>query len=64
MAEPKTIYCPGCGRKVGIYDGRSTINHITRCRKCNKHVIYDINTGKIEMKNIPPRNTSSGMTFY
>lgn len=64
MAEPKTIYCPSCGRKVGTYDGRSTINHIEKCNKCNKLVIYYIDTGKVKIKNIPAKNCSSGMTFY
>ena len=64
MAEPKTIYCPNCGRKVGMYDGRSTINFITNCRKCYKRVIYHVDTKKTEIKDIPPRNCSSGLTFY
>ena len=63
MTEHKTIYCPSCGRKVGTYDGRSTINHITRCRKCNKRVVYHIDTGETEIKPLPKRTCSSGMTF-
>lgn len=61
--EPKTIYCPRCGRKVATYDGRSTINVIARCKKCRKRVVYHVDTGETEIKPIPPRTTSSGMTF-
>lgn len=64
MAEPKTIYCPNCGRKVGTYDGQSTINFMANCRKCNKRVVYNVDIEKTEIKDIPPRNCSSGMTFY
>lgn len=64
MVEPKTIYCPRCGRKAATYDGRSTINVIARCKKCQKRVVYHIDTGETEIKPIPPRTTSSGMTFY
>lgn len=61
--EPKTIYCPRCNRKVGTYDGRSTTNLITRCNKCRKRIIYHIDTDEIEVKDLPQRNTASGMTF-
>lgn len=61
--KAKEIFCPSCGGKVGTYDGRSTSNYITGCRKCRKRVIYHIDTGKTEIKEIPKRNCSSGMTF-
>ena len=64
MAEPKTIYCPRCGRKVAIWDGRSIINVIANCKKCNKRIVYHVDTGETERKDIPPRNCTSGMTFY
>lgn len=63
MAEAKTIYCPCCGRRVSHHDGRSTINVIARCKKCRKRVVYHVDTGETEIKPIPPRTTSSGMTF-
>lgn len=63
MAEQKIIYCPKCGRKVGTYDGKSSINLITRCKKCQVQVIYDITTGETKTKSLPKRQTSSGMTF-
>lgn len=61
--KPKTIYCPNCGRRVATYDGRSTINVIAKCRKCQKRVVYYVDSGETVLKDIPPRNTSSGMTF-
>ena len=64
MAEPKTIYCPKCGRKVATWDGRSTINISVKCNKCNKLVVYDIENEKVKIKEIPQRTTSSGMRFY
>lgn len=59
----KIIYCPRCNRKVGTWDGRSTINIVSKCNKCKKQVVYHVNTGETEIKPIPPRNCSSGMTF-
>lgn len=64
MAECKTIYCPKCNRRVGKYDGRSTMNYIVRCRKCNKQIVYHVDTEETEIKEISQRNCSSGMTFY
>ena len=64
MAEPKTIYCPKCGRKVATCDGRSTINISVKCNKCNKLAVCDIENEKAEIKEIPQRVTSSGMRFY
>ena len=63
MAEQKTIYCPRCGRKIGIWDGRSTMNLALRCKKCKKQVIYHVDSGVLEIKKLPQRNTSSGMSF-
>lgn len=61
--KPVKIFCPQCKGNVGTYDGRSTSNYITRCNKCRKRVVYHIDTGKTEVKNIPKRNCSSGVTF-
>ena len=63
MAEQKTIYCPKCGRKVGIWDGKSTMDLYFRCKKCKKQVVYHSCNGVLEMKKLPQRNTSSGMSF-
>lgn len=63
MAEPKTIYCPRCGRVACHYDGKQTINPRGRCKKCRKLVIYHIDTGETEIMPVQKRNTSSGMTF-
>lgn len=64
MNQPKIIFCPKCKRKVATYDGKSTIDVISRCYKCNKRVIYHIETGVTELKKRPPRNCSSGISFY
>ena len=64
MAEPKTIYCSKCGRKVAKWDGRSTINISVRCKKCDKLVVYDVKNEQTIIKEIPKRTTSSGMIFY
>lgn len=58
------IICPQCFKNVGTYDGRATINPIVKCKKCNKLVVYDIETGKRETKPIPERTQGSGMRFY
>ena len=64
MSEPKTIYCLKCGRKVATWDGRSTFNISAKCNKCKKLVVYNIENEKTEIKEIPQRETSSGMRFY
>lgn len=64
MKEKKKIFCPSCHRAVAIYDGKQTINPIAKCKKCKKLVVYNIDTGKTEIKEIPQRETSSGMRFY
>ena len=64
MSEPKTIYCPRCNRRVAQWDGRSSINVIAKCQKCNKLVVYDIKTEEVKRKIVPERTTSSGMRFY
>lgn len=61
--EPKTIYCPKCCRKVAAWDGRSSNNIEVRCSKCNLLVEFDVKSQKTELKKLPPRKTSSGMTF-
>lgn len=63
MTEPKTIYCPRCGRKVAVWDGRSSMNISVSCQKCRKRVVYHVDTGNTELKKIVQRTTSSGMTF-
>ena len=61
--EFKTIYCPICGRKVGKYNLRSTMNVTCRCMKCNKRVIYDYQTGKTSVKKMPERFSSGAKMF-
>ena len=60
----KSIYCPNCNRKVSTWDGKSTINIITSCRKCKKKVVYFVDTRETILKPLPPRTDSSGKRFY
>lgn len=62
--DGKKIYCPQCGRKIGTYDGKSTINKIMDCRNCHKRIIYHVKTDEVEVKKIPVRSSSSGITFH
>lgn len=65
MAEPRTIYCPACHRRVARWDGKSTINPVIgNCKKCNKRVVYNLFSEEVTIKEKPIRATSSGMTFY
>lgn len=61
--EAKTIYCPQCGRKVAVYDGKSSLNVIARCVKCRKRIVYYIDTDSVVVKPIPERVSASGLTF-
>ena len=61
IARP--VICPRCKTRVATYDGRSTTDVVANCRKCKVRVIYRIGTQKIELKPIPPRDCSSGVTF-
>lgn len=64
MEGKKPIYCPMCNRLVSRWDGRTTMNIIAHCKKCKKRVIFNPIKREINIKEIPPRNCSSGMTFY
>lgn len=64
MIKPKIVYCPKCKRKVATWDGKTTINIIVKCQKCNKLVVYDIDNKLTRIKDVPIRATSSGKTFY
>lgn len=62
--EPITIYCPACGRKTGTHDGKGTLHIKTKCKKCQKLVVYFPESKQTLLKLMPPRATSSGMRFY
>ena len=57
------VYCPKCGRYVGTYDGKSSMNLIARCKHCKKQIVYDIKSKETSIRPLPTRTTSSGMTF-
>lgn len=58
------VYCPKCGRMAGDCDRKSTINFVVKCKKCKKLVVYDPNTGRTELTEVPARTSSNGMRFY
>lgn len=64
MTKPKKIYCPQCGRKVCTWDGKSTIHPMVMCKRCEKIVVYRIETDEIELKELPPREQGSGIRFW
>lgn len=61
--KPVKIFCPECNSHVGTYDGRSTMNVISRCSKCRKRVVYYVDSREIELKPLPQRTCGSGLTF-
>lgn len=63
MDKPLEIYCPVCNRKVGLWDGKSSINLVSKCVKCQKLVVFMPKTKDVVSKPLPPRATSSGKTF-
>ena len=63
MRESEIIYCPKCKNRFDKYDGRPAVNIITKCNICKKRVIYHVDTGEIEIKELPPRKSSSGVEF-
>ncbi len=61
--EPKTVYCPRCGIRVGRWDGKTTSPVIGICKKCLRRVIYYPDNDDTELKDKPERKCSSGVTF-
>lgn len=61
--KPVKIFCPQCKGRVGTYDGRSTTNFVSRCRKCNKRIVYYVDTKEIKIKPLPHRASSGGLSF-
>lgn len=62
--KKKTIYCPTCGRKVFVWDGKSTIVKSAVCKKCEKLVVWDPESGNIRLNPIPARTQASGMRMW
>lgn len=63
IMKSRIVYCPICGKKTGTYSGMTEDVHVSRCRKCNKRVIYNPLTGETICKRFPEKNTSSGVSF-
>lgn len=59
-----TIYCPKCGRQIFNANDFGSSFLERKCEKCKKLVSYDSDTGRVVMRDVPSRNTSSGMRFY
>lgn len=64
MTEPKTIYCPRCGRVACHYDGKQANNPVAKCRKCKKLVVYNVEKDEVLMRDVPKRSQASGTRFY
>lgn len=63
MRKPQIVYCPKCKNRVARFYGKASVNIVARCSKCKKRIIYHVDTGETEMKELPPRTTSSGIEF-
>lgn len=63
-SKPYIVYCPRCKRRVASWDGKSTSNVVANCRKCNKRIVFHTDALEVEVKEIPERHCSSGVTFY
>jgi hypothetical protein len=60
----KIIYCPKCGRKAALYDGKSSMTMKIKCRNCSRLVVYDAIKDEVGQENMPERTTGSGLRFY
>lgn len=58
------VYCPGCGRMLFDRQNYTESFMQKKCNKCKKLITYNPEDGRVIMKDIPPRNTSSGCRFY
>lgn len=58
------VYCPGCGRRVFKTDTKFKMPLQAKCEKCNKLVLYDPESERIKLSDIPGRKTSSGKNFW
>lgn len=59
----KEILCPKCKRKIATWDGVSSANIEVLCRKCNKLAVFRPINETVELREVPKRNTASGMRF-
>lgn len=64
MDKPFSIYCPKCNYKVATWNGKSSINIVSKCEKCKKLVVFMPETKNVVRKPLPERATSSGKTFF
>lgn len=64
MLPMRSVYCPGCNRKVMNATTRGTTPVSCKCKNCNKLVIYHPDTSETTISNVPQRTQSSGKRFY
>ena len=64
IRKAKPIHCPKCNKKVAMYDGRRTTTQLAKCKKCDRLVVYDVDTDTTKTAKIPERGCSSGMIKY
>lgn len=64
MAKPKEIKCPKCKTRVMTYDGKGKIPLKSKCKRCEKLIVFNPNKDSIDVTNVPKRATSSGVMFY
>lgn len=61
----RIVYCPICKRKISTINDEYSSNRVAiKCRNCDKLIIFNFEYGTHEIKNVPKRNSSSGMRFY
>lgn len=69
MSDKKTkiktvdVLCPKCSKKIGSANIRVKGIQFYNCRTCNKRIWYHGDTGECEVKEMPQRQSSSGITF-
>ena len=59
------IVCPICHKFIADINPKFSNNKIyVKCRECDKLIVFDKNTCNATVKDVPLRNSSSGMRFY
>lgn len=58
------ITCPNCGSLLTRTDKRDARTHKLACRKCWKWIWFVPASDYREVKEIPQRESGSGMRFY
>lgn len=59
-----SIMCPICKKFLTKTDKDTPFYVKIACKRCKKWIWYKPKTKEYEIKDIPPRQTGSGMVFY